>query len=270
MYVGKTRDAAGIVASTENLDTIANRNDEEWHTIETEYNFDDGIYRVYYDDKPLYYQVSSTCYSSEFVITGNDTLTTAPDVKIYVPRDRTTGNHAPIFDDITLTYDTDTIETKLTWTTISNGQSQAAVISNLNLVESITVKGQQLNVEWSSSNPNVISNKGVVVRSDENSSAVLTAVVGGKTITFNVGVAGKSGKEQVFLAGDSHLCYYEDSWYPQKGWGQYIDDYFTNTDFYNVADGNLSGDKKINSVDAIFMIDGMEFFTNLLDKAAKN
>ncbi len=239
-FLGKTREATGIVSSAVNLDTITARNDGDWHTIEVEFDFDSGIYRVYYDNKPLYHKVDDTCYSSEFVIYGFETMTTAPDVYLFAPRDRTIGNHAPIIDDITLTYDTDTIETKLTWTTISNGQSQAAVISNLNLVESITVKGVDYPVTWTSSNPSVISNKGVVVRSDENASAVLTATVGGKTIEFSVGVAGKSGKKQVFLAGDSHLCYYEDSWYPQKGWGQYIGDYFTNTDFYNVADGGES------------------------------
>lgn len=239
-YLGKTRDAKGIVNSVANLDTITPRNEGEWHTMEVEFDFDNAVYRIYYADKPLYYKVSDTCYSSEFVIYGYDTMTTCPDVSLFVPRDRAIGNHAPIIDDITYTYDTDTIETKLTWATISNGQSQAAVISNLNLVDSITVKGVDYPVTWSSSNPNVISDKGVVVRGDENTSAVLTATVGGKTLTFSVGVAGKSGKKQVFLAGDSHMCYYDESWYPQKGWGQYIDDYFTNTDFYNVADGGES------------------------------
>ncbi len=246
-FIGKTADTESYVAAVDkdaNLNAYTTIQDNVWHNILTDMDFDNGTFKVYYDGYPIYFPVKSGStvvgYSSEIVIPGHAQGASFPKIGLTAQRYQSYYGHLPAIDDIVMKYDTDTIETKLTWTTISNGQSQAAVISNLNLVDSITVKGTDYPVTWSSSNPNVISNKGVVVRSDENTSAVLTATVGGKTIEFSVGVAGKSGKKQVFLAGDSHMCYYEDSWYPQKGWGMYIDDYFTNTDFYNIADGGES------------------------------
>ena len=55
---------------------------------------------------------------------------------------------------------------------------------------------------------------------------------------------GKNKQIRIFMAGDSTMMDYQDSWYPQKGWGEVLPSYFNDqVEIINMAIGGRSTKK---------------------------
>ena len=248
--VGNSKDAPSYFAVADKstyTKTYTNLVDEEWHNILTDMDFDEGTFKVYYDGYPLYFPVKSSGtvvgYSSEFAIPGHAQFASFPKIGLTSQRYQTYFGHLPAVDDIVMKYDVDTFETKVNWTAISKGQSANAVTQDLELMDTVTVKGQTYDVTWTSDKPTVITNEGTVIRGESNTVVNLTAAFEGtdKTITITATVLGRSGKPTIHIAGASHEQSYDPvTWYPQQGWGYYFDEYFTGAEVNNAAVGGNS------------------------------
>ncbi len=238
-YVGKTEETTGIFTNKDNLISIGSTSGA-WHEIKVTFFFDENVIRMYYDGKPLFFQVANKeLYSSEIYYAQNGA--SFPTVRINESRLNYYAGNNTMIDDIKITYDTSRLENALSWEDISNGQSEAGVYTDLNLVNSITYKGENYPVTWTSSNTEAISSAGKVVRAEDHTTAILTAAFGGVEVKFNVTVAGTNGKRTIYLAGDSLVCEYPDASWPQQGWGHYLKEYFNDdVSVVNVAQGGRS------------------------------
>ncbi len=240
-YLGITPDVDGRLTTTDNLVSFSKtkRTGGTWHDVLIMLDYDNGYYKLYYDGLPVYFLASDKAsYTNQFEMNLKNNI---PAISLTTPRLNLFSGNEPYFDDFVSKYDGETLESKLTWDTISNGQIIASVVGDLKLPKKITYKGQELDIVWTTSNADAITNEGVVKRATVNASAVLTASVGGKELKFNITVKGTDGKPTIYLAGDSHMCDYATSSYPQQGWGYYFKTLFgDNATVVNTAQGGRS------------------------------
>lgn len=239
--IGKTADTIGTYGDSSKLTAISAFKDNEWNDILVVGYLEDEIFRIYVNGKPLFIKESvgdTSVYTSEFYLPKT---TTMPTFRLSQARTTTSSGNQTVVDDMTVKYDAETLASKLTWKKISNNQGNDTVISDLNLLETITISGQTHSVMWASSNENVISKSGKVTRGELDETVTLTATANGKYVSFEVTVKGTVGNTTIYLAGDSTMCDYGENYYPQQGWGYYFKDYFKqNTIVVNAAAGGHS------------------------------
>ncbi len=239
-FVAKSAETVGVLDNKNDLvlfkDTMR-RTGNQWHEAIVMVDYDAGIYRLYYNGKPVFFQTTSSKYISDLPLPSRKNLINPV---LSAPRYNFFDGNEPKVDDIVIKYNEETANSKLKWDYISNGQSIDSVIQDLNLVNTLSLGGINYDVTWQSNAPAVISNEGVVVRGDEDIPVTLTATANGQTVVFNVVVSGKSGKNTIYLAGDSHMSNYSPSYYPQQGWGYYLSSFFSGIDVVNEAVGGQS------------------------------
>ncbi len=81
---------------------VDKRDGGEWHNVIVVLDYDNAIYKLYYDGKPVYfYEPVDKKYHDEFVI---QTPTALPDFKINTPRMNYYQGNEPYFDDIVVKY----------------------------------------------------------------------------------------------------------------------------------------------------------------------
>ncbi len=187
--------------------------DNGWHDALVVVDYDNATYRLYYDGKPVFFNVSGK-YSSEFKILNK---TTAPDFIFSTPRYNYWGNNEPMFDDVVVKY-------KATPNTVINAEVAKTQVSLANSDGKDAYMGYAITANI----PEGTFNKMKWVFNTND------ARYFSKNYTSNVSASGNVTFAAVFKNGA-------------------------------VVDGAVVGAKDIIAVDAIFDIDGVNYFTNMID-----
>ncbi len=190
--LGEAGTTPGIVTDKTQLTAFSTRNSGETKNVMVNVNFNEKIINFYYDGKPVYWKATGTEIYSKDLVDSTMLVSDFPGMGLSPVRYNTFTSNPITIDNITLKYNSETIDSALAWENFSNGQLESDIIRDINLKTNITVLGVNYPVVWTSDNA-AITTTGNVVRGAKDTAVTLTATAGGKTKTHNVTVSGTDG-----------------------------------------------------------------------------
>ncbi len=169
----------------------------EWYNVMVVVDYSARTYRLFDRGLPVYFWHKATnLWTSDLAIDEYEKKA-YPLPCLGSARFNVFAGNQPYFDDIVIKYDIQNLEKDL-WTDASNGQAQANVYKDLNLLDKFNRAGNTYDVLWTSSNEKVVSNTGVVTRDIKEKNVTLTATLkNGVEYTYNVTVPGLINAEYV-------------------------------------------------------------------------
>ncbi len=220
--VGKNADTVGIFSKDDisQLEQLPARQGNVWYNIMYVLSFDENVYRIYLDGKPMFFAVyvsgNLVEYTSELYLPKTKT---EPRIIVYAQRGNYFNDNGVYVDDYTMSYDAaaktiGSVETQLK-PSLANSDGIDAYMGAM--ISTTLPEGTLTKMKWVFNTPT-------------------ERLYSTQTLTPNVAVSGSVKFAAVLKNGI-------------------------------VADGAITGTKDIIGVDAIFEVDGANFYTNAIDKA---